>query len=135
MKPLPDKLLNRRLKTHKAVGILEAIPTEDPRKTQRTMSASQMRLCMLALDLDPKELCGLFRISSNTFHNWSGERTPVPKGIADYLRLRVAQRIRSMAIATGTPVQLPEDVADNPSLKALSAVEVILEDLKAYLAE
>jgi hypothetical protein len=90
---------------------------------------------MLAIDMDPKELRGLFYLTRSVYHNWSCGRTPIPKGVADYLRLRVAQRIRAMAIATGTPVQLPEDVADKPTLKALSAVETILDDLKSYLTE
>ena len=98
------------------------------------MSADQMRISMLAIDMDMKEMRGLFCLTKSVYHNYSSGRTPLPKGMADYLRLRVAQRIRAMSIATGTPVQLSEDVADNPSLTSLSAVESILKDLKIYLA-
>jgi len=135
MVEIPNALLDRRFTdTRRSAGVLQAVPSEDPRLTQRTMSADQLRLCMLAIDMEPKELRALFCLTKSIYHNWSSGRTPVPKGISDYLRLRVAQRIRAMAIATGTPVQMDEDIADSPSLKALAAIEVILQDLKSYLA-
>tara|TARA_R110000851_G_scaffold102100_7_gene218557 strand:- start:614 stop:1021 length:408 start_codon:yes stop_codon:yes gene_type:complete len=132
---LPDKLLDKRFANkRRAAGFLDSIPNDDPRRSQRTMSADQMRISMLAIDMDMKEMRGLFCLTKSVYHNYSSGRTPLPKGMADYLRLRVAQRIRAMSIATGTPVQLSEDVADNPSLTSLSAVESILKDLKIYLA-
>ncbi len=133
---IPDKLLDSRFyRSRKNAGYVEAIPTDDPRITQRTMSPDQFRLCMLALDMEPKELRGLFCLTAAVYHNWSSGRTPLPKGVADYLRLRVAQRIRAMSIATGTPIQVDEDLSDNPSAGALAAIEIILENLKAYLGK
>jgi hypothetical protein len=85
--------------------------------------------------MEPAELRALFGVTNQTMKNWSSGRTPLPKGISDYLRLKVAQRIRALSIGTGTPVSLEEDLPDKvPSMKALAAIDEILKTLRAYLS-
>ncbi len=133
---VPDQLLDARFnRSRRNAGFLESIPTEDPRQTNRTMSPDQLRISMLAIDMEPKELRALFGLTKSVYHNWSSGRTAVPKGIADYLRLKVAQRIRAMSIATGTPVQLDEDTIKPSTHRSLSAIESILIDLQTVLGD
>lgn len=131
-----DALLRRRFaKKRKPMGWVEQFPIEDPRQTQRTLSPNQLRISLLALDMEPAELRALFGVTNQTMKNWSSGRTPLPKGVADYLRLKVSQRIRALAIGTGTPVSLEEDLPDRvPSMKSLAVLEEILTTLRAYLA-
>jgi hypothetical protein len=131
-----DALLRKRLATrHKPMGWVESIPIEDPRQTHRTLSPDQLRITLLALDMETDELRALFGISRQVCKNWTSGRTPLPKGVADYLRLRVSQRIRALSIGTGTPVSLEEDLpSDVPSMRSLAAIDQILSDLRIYLA-
>jgi len=132
---IPENLLRKRFsKNSSSSGGTKAFPIEDIRQTQTTITSNQLRVCMLALDMPSKELCGLFKVSDQTYRNWISNRTKVPKGISDYLRLKVSMRIRALSISTGTPVQLNEDLPSSiPSVRSLSAIETILQNLKSYL--
>jgi len=133
---VPEALLRKRFaKKRKPMGWVDHFPIEDPRQTQNTLSPAQLRISLLALDMEPAELRALFGVTNQTMKNWSSGRTPLPKGIADYLRLKVAQRIRALSIGTGTPVSLEEDLPDKvPSMKALAAIDEILKTLRVYLS-
>ena len=123
-----DVLLDRRFKKA-PIGHMDDGLTEDVRKTYNTMSPRQMRLSLQALDMDGKELAAMFGVSKDTFKNWSAGRTPLPRGIADYLRLRVASKIRAISITTGTPVEIGQDFEEtqNPtSIRAGIAVGQII---------
>jgi hypothetical protein len=133
---IPEALLRKRLaKKRKPMGWVDHFPIEDPRQTQKTLSPHQLKISLLALDMEQAELKALFGVTQQTVKNWSAGRTSLPKGIADYLRLKVAQRIRALSIGTGTPVSLEEDMPDKvPTMKSLAAIEEILSTLRAYLA-
>lgn len=130
-----EALLRKKLATrHKPKGFVDSIPVEDPRETHRTLSPEQLRITMLALDMEGEELRALFCVSRQVLKNWTSGRTPLPKGVADYLRLRVSQRIRALSIGTGTPVSLEEDLPqDVPSMRSLAAIDQILNTLRHYL--
>lgn len=131
-KSVPDKLLDTRFrKKRKPLGWIKEFPVEDPRQTGGTLSPDNIRVSLLALDMEPEELRALFGVSRQTMKNWMSGRTPLPKGISDYLRLKVAQRIRALSIGTGTPVSLEEDLPDRvPSLKSVAAIDNILSTLR-----
>ena len=130
-----EALLRKKLATrHRPKGFMEAILAEDPRETHHTLSPDQLRITMLALDMEAEELRALFCVSRQVLKNWTSGRTPLPKGVADYLRLRVSQRIRALSIGTGTPVSLEEDLPqDVPSMRSVAAIENILTTLRHYL--
>lgn len=132
---VPDELLRKRFSQKStSAGKTKAFPIEDIRQTQTTITSDQLRVCLLALDMSSKELCGLFKVNDQVVRNWLNGRTIIPKGISDYLRLKVSMRIRALSISTGTPVSLEEDLPSRiPSVRSLSAIEAILQNLKAYL--
>lgn len=132
---VPDNLLRKRFSKKSTVaGYTKNFPLEDIRQTQTTITSEQLRVCLLALDMSTKELGALFKVNNQVVRNWINGRTVIPKGISDYLRLKVSMRIRALSISTGTPVSLDEDLPSRiPSVRSLSAIETILQNLKAYL--
>tara|TARA_B100001248_G_C27387968_1_gene460698 strand:- start:299 stop:748 length:450 start_codon:yes stop_codon:yes gene_type:complete len=132
---VPNDLLRKRFSKKSTVaGYTKSFPLEDIRQTQTTITSEQLRVCLLALDMSTKELGALFKVNNQVVRNWINGRTVIPKGISDYLRLKVSMRIRALSISTGTPVSLEEDLPSRiPSVRSLSAIDTILQNLKAYL--
>lgn len=109
--------------------IYETFPFEDTRETGATMHADQFRVALAVAEISPKELCELFWLKRRAVRRFANDELPIPRGIADYLRMKVAARVRAMAIATGTPIATSEEFNEPPGDAAAAEIFAMIESL------